>query len=50
MQVSRALEIVLELAWQNIADQLDHPHEHQEQEEACALVEVVFKDLKKIGS
>lgn len=39
MKLGQALEIVLELARQNIADQLDHPDQYQEQELACDTVE-----------
>ena len=38
MELERAYEIVLELARQNIADQLDHPSFYGEQNTACDLV------------
>lgn len=38
MGIAGALEIVLELAQQNVADQLDNPEHHREQEVAIALV------------
>ena len=38
MELARAYEIVLELALQNIADQLDHPSFYAEQSEAVDLV------------
>ena len=42
MEIKKALEIVLELARQNIADQLDHPNHHAEQDSACDTVEGYF--------
>jgi hypothetical protein len=43
MQYSTALEvafqIVIDLAKQNVADQLDHPNHHKQQEEAINMIE-----------
>lgn len=39
MKLGQALEIVIELAKQNVADQLDHPDHYKEQELAIATVE-----------
>lgn len=39
MDMAKALEIVIELARQNVADQLDHPKHYKEQEEAINMVE-----------
>lgn len=45
MDLERAMEIVLELARQNIADQLDDPKNHAEQEQACETVEYWFNSI-----
>ena len=39
MKLGPALEIVLKLAKQNVADQLDHPKHHTKQESAINIVE-----------
>lgn len=39
MDIADALQTTIELARQNIADQLDHPDEHKEQSEAVDMVE-----------
>jgi len=39
MDIKEALQIVLDLARQNIADQLDEPSHYAKQTEACDVVE-----------
>lgn len=39
MDIADALQTTIELARQNIADQLDHPDEHKKQSEAVDMVE-----------
>ena len=39
MKLDKAMEIVLELARQNVADELDHPDHYSEQELAITTVE-----------
>jgi hypothetical protein len=39
MDIADALQTTIELARQNIADQLDHPDKHKEQTEAVDMVE-----------
>lgn len=39
MKMGEAIQIVLDLARQNIADQLDHPDQHAHQELAIDTVE-----------
>lgn len=46
LTLERAMEIVLELARQNIADQLDEPSNHEEQEKACDTVEYWFNSIQ----
>ncbi len=38
MKMGRAMEIVIELARQNLADEIDHPVDAVEQEEALGVV------------
>ena len=39
MDIANALQTTIELARQNIVDQLDHPDEHEKQSEAVDIVE-----------
>lgn len=44
MDIADALQTTIELARQNIADQLDHPDEHKEQAAAVDMVEKLAAD------
>ena len=39
MDIADAFQIVIDLAKQNVADQLDHPDHHKQQEEAINMIE-----------
>jgi len=39
VDIADAFQIVIDLAKQNVADQLDHPDHHKQQEEAINIIE-----------
>jgi hypothetical protein len=41
MDIANAFQIVIDLATQNMADQLDHPNHHKQQEEAINMIEEI---------
>jgi len=43
MTIREALQIVLELATQNLCDDIDHPKEHSRQNAAIVVVEALME-------
>ena len=48
MDIATAFQIVLDRALQNMADQLDHPNHHKQQEEAINMIEEI--DVNEHGN